>query len=48
MINIRLRVLKVLRVFLINIKGDLISFFFASRVILIKNVIIYENLFMNR
>ena len=46
--NIRLRVLKVSRVFLINIKNNLISFFFVSRVTLIKNVIICENSFTNR
>ena len=47
-INIRLKILKVSYIFLINIKNDLISFFFISRVILIKNVIIYENAFINR
>ena len=46
--NIRLKILKVLYIFLINMKNDLISPFFISRVTLIKNVIICENLFTNR
>ena len=46
--NIRLKILKVLYIFLINMKNDLISPFFILRVTLIKNVIICENLFTNR
>ena len=45
--NIRLRILKVLYAFLINMKSDLILFFFISRVTLIKNAIICENFFTN-